>query len=55
MCRIEVPKVENLGFFRETIELMFEEDIAKRLIKIGVYIAIDILEVNLIFFCFIYF
>ncbi|KAK8672838.1 hypothetical protein V6N13_111197 [Hibiscus sabdariffa] len=45
MCRIEVPEVENLGVFRETIELMFEEDIAKRLIKIGVNRAIDTLEV----------
>ncbi|XVF61009.1 hypothetical protein PTKIN_Ptkin08bG0093700 [Pterospermum kingtungense] len=46
ICRIEVPEVENLGVFRETIELMFEEDIAKRLVKIGVYRAIDILEVS---------
>ncbi|XWS44728.1 hypothetical protein CRYUN_Cryun15aG0072400 [Craigia yunnanensis] len=46
MCRIEVPEVENLGVFRETIELMFEEDITKRLVKIGVYRAIDILEVS---------
>ncbi|XWS33158.1 hypothetical protein CRYUN_Cryun22dG0055000 [Craigia yunnanensis] len=46
MCRIEVPEVENLGVFRETIELMFEEDIAKRLVKVGVYRAIDILEVS---------
>ncbi|KAE8690075.1 BTB/POZ domain-containing protein [Hibiscus syriacus] len=45
MCRIEVPEVENLGVFKETIELMFEEDIAKRLVKIGVSRAIDILEV----------
>ncbi|XP_022774725.1 BTB/POZ domain-containing protein At2g13690-like isoform X2 [Durio zibethinus] len=46
MCRIEVPEVENLGVFRETIELMFEEDIAKTLVKFGVYRAIDILEVS---------
>ncbi|KAK6238216.1 hypothetical protein QUC31_003685 [Theobroma cacao] len=46
MCRIEVPEVENLGVFRETIELMFEENIAKKLVKIGVYRAIDILEVS---------
>ncbi|XVE83337.1 hypothetical protein DITRI_Ditri16bG0080800 [Diplodiscus trichospermus] len=46
LCRIEVPEVENLGIFRETIELMFEEDIAKRLVKIGVYRAIGILEVS---------
>ena len=45
MCRIEVPEVENLGVFRETIELMFEDDIPKRLLKIGVYRCIDILEV----------
>ncbi|EEF35748.1 BTB/POZ domain-containing protein At2g13690 [Ricinus communis] len=46
MCRIEVPDLENLGVFRDTIELMFEEDITKRLLKIGVYRAIDILEVS---------
>ncbi|KAI9164704.1 hypothetical protein LWI28_000500 [Acer negundo] len=46
VCRIEVPEVENLGVFRETIELMFEEDIIKRLMKIGVYRCIDILEVS---------
>ncbi|KAF3958789.1 hypothetical protein CMV_016333 [Castanea mollissima] len=46
MCRIEVPEVENLGVFRETIELMFEDDIPKRLSKIGVYRSIDILEVS---------
>lgn len=46
MCRIEVPDVDNLGVFRETIELMFEDDISKRLSRIGVYRAIDILEVS---------
>ncbi|KAG4150872.1 hypothetical protein ERO13_D04G022700v2 [Gossypium hirsutum] len=46
MYRIEVPEVENLRVFKETIELMFEEDIAKRLVKIGVNRAIDILEVS---------
>ncbi|KAF8011956.1 hypothetical protein BT93_I0166 [Corymbia citriodora subsp. variegata] len=46
ICRIEAPEVENLGIFRETIELMFEDDIAKRLMKIGVYRSIDILEVS---------
>jgi hypothetical protein len=46
LCRIEVPEVENLNVFRETIELMFEENITKRLFKIGVYRAIDILEVS---------
>ncbi|KAE8647462.1 hypothetical protein Csa_002905 [Cucumis sativus] len=46
LCRIEVPEVENLGVFRETIELMFEDDISKRLSKIGVYRVIDILEVS---------
>ncbi|XP_074321030.1 BTB/POZ domain-containing protein At2g13690 [Silene latifolia] len=44
--RIEVPDVEDLGIFRETIELMFEEDVARKLIKIGPYRAIDILEVS---------
>lgn len=47
VCRIEVPDVVNLGVFRETIELMFEDDIAKSLRKIGVYRCIDILEVRL--------
>ncbi|KAH6791402.1 PRLI-interacting factor [Perilla frutescens var. frutescens] len=46
LCRVEVPDVENLIMFRETIELMFEEDIHKKLIKIGVFRAIDILEVS---------
>ncbi|CAA0839440.1 BTB/POZ domain-containing protein [Striga hermonthica] len=46
LCRIQVPDVENLDVFRETIELMFEEDISKKLLKIGVFRAIDILEVS---------
>lgn len=46
LCRIEVPEVENLSVFQMTIELMFEEDIIKRLMKIGVYRSIDILEVS---------
>ncbi|GMG99819.1 hypothetical protein Nepgr_001659 [Nepenthes gracilis] len=46
LFRIEVPEVENLGVFRETIELMFEDDITKRLLKIGAYRAIDVLEVS---------
>lgn len=45
LCRIEVPDVDNLGVFRETIELMFDEDIPKKLVKIGPFRAIDILEV----------
>ncbi|GFP95015.1 BTB/POZ domain-containing protein at2g13690 [Phtheirospermum japonicum] len=44
LCRIEVPGVENLNVFRETIELMFEEDISKKLLKVGAFRAIDILE-----------
>ncbi|KAJ1401281.1 putative BTB/POZ domain-containing protein [Sesbania bispinosa] len=44
MCIIEVPEVDNLGVFRETIELMFEEDVTKRLLNIGVYRSIDVLE-----------
>ena len=47
LCRIEVPEVENLAVFRETIELMFEDNVTKRLIKVGAYRAIDILEVTL--------
>ncbi|XP_028798371.1 BTB/POZ domain-containing protein At2g13690 [Neltuma alba] len=46
MCRIEVPEVENFGVFKETIELMFEDEITKHLTKIGVYRSIDILEVS---------
>ncbi|KAJ4825934.1 hypothetical protein Tsubulata_011167 [Turnera subulata] len=46
LCRIEVADVENLGVFRETIELMFEEDIIKTLSKMGVYKAINVLEVS---------
>ena len=46
MFKIEVPEVENLGVFRETIELMFKDDMTKRLTKIGVYRSIDILEVS---------
>ncbi|PRQ49334.1 hypothetical protein RchiOBHm_Chr2g0120761 [Rosa chinensis] len=47
MCRIEVPEVENLSVFREAIELMFEDDdITKRLFRIGVYRVIDVLEVS---------
>ncbi|KAK4791790.1 hypothetical protein SAY86_032203 [Trapa natans] len=45
VCRIEVPDVENLGVFRETVELMFEDDIAKSLMKMGVYRCIGVLEV----------
>ncbi|THG04856.1 hypothetical protein TEA_011955 [Camellia sinensis var. sinensis] len=47
LCRIEVPEVENLNVFRETIGLMFDDDIPKRLLKIGVYRSIDILEQRL--------
>ncbi|KZV20279.1 BTB/POZ domain-containing protein [Dorcoceras hygrometricum] len=46
LCRIEVPDVENLNAFLETIELMLEGDILKKLLKIGVLRAIDILEVS---------
>lgn len=45
LCRIEVPDVENLGVFRQTIELMFEQDICIHLSNIGVYRSIDVLEV----------
>ncbi|XP_010467198.1 PREDICTED: BTB/POZ domain-containing protein At2g13690-like [Camelina sativa] len=46
-CRIEVCDVENLGVFRDTVELMFEDSngIIKKLMKMGVYRAIDVLEV----------
>lgn len=49
MCRIEVPEVDNLGVFRETIELMFEDDVPRRLLNIGVYRSIDVLEVTIFF------
>ncbi|KHN34076.1 BTB/POZ domain-containing protein [Glycine soja] len=41
-------EVENLGVFRDTIELMFEDDdrITKTLINVGVSRSIDILEVS---------
>ncbi|KAF5196858.1 BTB/POZ domain-containing protein [Thalictrum thalictroides] len=45
LCRIEVPEVENVGIFHETMELMFEDDIMRRLRKMGVSRAIDVLEV----------
>lgn len=44
--RIEVGDVQNLGVFKQTIELMFEDHIALLLTKIGVYRSIDILEVS---------
>ncbi|XP_073280689.1 BTB/POZ domain-containing protein At2g13690-like [Primulina huaijiensis] len=46
LCRIEVPDVENLNVFRETIGLMFEDDIQKKLLDVGVFRAIHILEVS---------
>ncbi|CAA2934187.1 Hypothetical predicted protein [Olea europaea subsp. europaea] len=46
LCRIEVADVENLNVFRKTIEFMFDEDIEKKLLKIGVFGAIGILEVS---------
>uniref|UniRef100_A0A7N0TNR8 At3g05675-like ankyrin-like domain-containing protein n=1 Tax=Kalanchoe fedtschenkoi TaxID=63787 RepID=A0A7N0TNR8_KALFE len=45
-CRIEVPEVENLRVFKETIELMFEDDVMKKLFKVGAYQCIDMLEVS---------
>ncbi|KAF5727712.1 BTB/POZ domain-containing protein [Tripterygium wilfordii] len=46
MCRIEVPEVENLGVLRDAIELMFEDDIPKMLMKMRVYRTIGVLEVS---------
>lgn len=46
LCRIEVPGVENLNVFRDTIGLMFEDDIQKELLNVGVFRAIHILEVS---------
>ncbi|WCJ31569.1 BTB/POZ domain-containing protein At2g13690 [Euphorbia peplus] len=48
VCRIEVPDVDNLGAFRDTIDLMFEPHthISKTLVKLGVYRSILILEVS---------
>ncbi|KAF6170500.1 hypothetical protein GIB67_031908 [Kingdonia uniflora] len=45
LCRIEVPEVENLSVFHETIELMYEEDVMKRVLKMGVSRSIDVVEV----------
>ncbi|CAM8948913.1 unnamed protein product [Rhodiola kirilowii] len=45
-CRIEVPEVENLRVFKETIELMFENDVMKKLVKVGAYQCIDMLEIS---------
>ncbi|KAK9096335.1 hypothetical protein Sjap_021832 [Stephania japonica] len=45
LCRIEVPDVEKLSVYVETIELMFEGDPMRRLVKIGVSRAIDVLQV----------
>lgn len=44
-CRIEVPEVQNLSVFHETIELMFEDDVTRRVRRMGVSRAIDVLEV----------
>lgn len=44
-CRIEVPDVQNLSVFHDTIELMFEEDVLNRIRRMGVSRAIDVLEV----------
>ncbi|KOM56670.1 hypothetical protein LR48_Vigan10g256200, partial [Vigna angularis] len=56
LCRIEVLEVENLGVFRETIELMFENDdcLSKRLLNIGVFGCIDVLEVHISLYFSIY-
>ncbi|XXG39370.1 hypothetical protein AAC387_Pa01g0345 [Persea americana] len=45
-CLIEVGDLGNLEAFRETIELMYEKDVVRRLMKMGVSRAIDILEVS---------
>ncbi|XP_051127344.1 BTB/POZ domain-containing protein At2g13690-like [Andrographis paniculata] len=46
VCAIDVPEVENLGVFSETIKLMFEDDDPKQLLKTGVPGAINMLEVS---------
>lgn len=53
LCRIELPDVESVSVFREAIELMFEENVEKKLVTVGVFRAIDILEV-LACFCSIF-
>ncbi|MQM12874.1 hypothetical protein Taro_045791 [Colocasia esculenta] len=46
-CRkIEVAEIEDLSVFRDTIQLMYEKDIMKCLVKAGVHCSIDILEVS---------
>ncbi|KAF6172522.1 hypothetical protein GIB67_007035 [Kingdonia uniflora] len=46
LCTIEVPEVENLSVFHETIELMFEEDIMKKILKMEVSHSSDVVEVH---------
>lgn len=49
-CRkIEVAEIEDLSVFKDTIELMYEKDIMKSLVKAGVHRCIDILEVSACF------
>ncbi|OVA06798.1 BTB/POZ-like [Macleaya cordata] len=45
LYRIEVPEVENLNVFHQTIELMYAEDITQRMVNMGVSRSIDTLEV----------
>ncbi|KAL9234936.1 hypothetical protein vseg_009748 [Gypsophila vaccaria] len=46
--RIEVPEVDDLGVFRDALELMFVDDVdfSRNLVKFGAYRVIDILEVS---------
>uniref|UniRef100_A0A1D1XXA5 BTB/POZ domain-containing protein At2g13690 n=1 Tax=Anthurium amnicola TaxID=1678845 RepID=A0A1D1XXA5_9ARAE len=46
-CRkIEVAEIEDLSVFKDTVELMYEKDTMKCLVKSGVSRSIDILEVS---------
>lgn len=47
---VEVPEVRDLGLFKETLELMYENDVVdvlKRLRKVGTARSIGILQVDL--------
>ncbi|CAA6660365.1 unnamed protein product [Spirodela intermedia] len=44
--KIEIAEIEDLSVFKDTVELMYEKDAIKGLLKAGVSRSIDILEVS---------
>lgn len=48
--KIEVAGVEDVDVFKETIELMYEKDASRWLMKAGVSRAIGVLEVRMLHF-----